>query len=838
MKKTLLLLATILSFAACQNDPMTEVVGGVNGPVTLTVTLDNTRTALGDKVGDNYPLCWSEGDKIVVNGVESASADIDKIDTRKASFTVQEPVNSPYHITYPYCEATTASQPKVNFPAEQTYTEGPFSEGCAPMCGYLAEKGVNVELKHLSGIMRFPIKAEIEGVALSKIVVTSSSAKLSGDFNVNCQSATLVAAEGAQNSVTYNLPSNFALSTTSEQVVYIALPAVAVESCIVEIVDTEERVMTLAWKGGTIKPGIVREFKTIPYKPNNSASLDPFEVEEDMIITASACGYVKDTNGNPIPGVAVTDGFSVVSTDSNGFYELDTSKDAWFIYVTVPAEYEIPVENNQPAFYQKYDKDRNCYDFTLKPLEGGKEQKFALFVFGDPQVSNTTHLQRLKEQIAPCVKEHASTLQSQGVPCYGMTLGDLISNVDGNDVSYLRDDVYDSFSVANTGMPVFHVMGNHDHTFFDSNRPIYADHRSSTWQLKAQRAHEEIFGPVNFSFERGDMHIISMRNVWYTYNYTSSKIYHSLLDEHLEWLRQDLALVPKDKTVILCVHIQFQDYDKSNFPQVRELINGYKEAHIMSGHTHLIQHIKGASPNHPNIFEHNMGALCGAWWTSHMCGDGSPAGYGVFIGEGTTFTDWYHLGYSNTSKYRSHQMRLYRGNDITGAAIPADPNQNSQKTKGYFAFNFDEDVLLANVYMADSEWSVKVYEDGEYSGEMEHISVENGILTDAAYYSRPRIFRNSAADILMIGDGSLENPFRAPDDLPTAGDIYASGYINGVRGYQDFHTGSNSQCYHMYMYKLKKGDFSKVRVEATDRFGHVYTETKVTKGTDYSLIKY
>ena len=578
-----------------------------------------------------------------------------------------------------------------------------------------------------------------------------------------------------------------------------------------------------------------REFKTITYKRGSIASLDSFEVEEDMIITASACGYVTDTEGNPIEGVAVSDGFSIVTTDSNGHYELDASSDTWYIYISVPAEYEIPInpENNQPAFYQKYESGKYRYDFTLKPLAGGKEEKFALFVFGDPQVGNDTHVTRLRTKITPLVKEHAETWQSEGVPCYGITLGDLIANGDGEDRSYLRKYVFDNFSVANIGMPVFHVMGNHDHTYYNSNTPLKADDRSSTWQLKAQRAHEEVFGPVNFSFNRGDMHIISMRNVWYTYAYTSTKIYHNLLDEHLEWLKQDLALVPKDKTVVLCVHIQFQDYDKSNFSQVRDLINGYEEAHIMSGHTHHIQHIKGASSEHPNIFEHNMGAVCGAWWTSYMCGDGSPAGYGVFVGEGTTFTDWYQMGYSPITKYRSHQMRLYRGDDYTGAEISG---QNPYGTKGYYKFNFDEDVLLANVYMADTEWRVKVYENGEYSGDMTHISPPD-VLSDEIYYSRPRIFSASGySGVLMEGDGSYDNPFCSP--VPTAGDIYASGYVNGIRGYQDFTIGTNSQCYHMYMYKLKNKDFNNIKVVAIDRFGNEYTETKVTRGTDYSSIKY
>ena len=65
-------------------------------------------------------------------------------------------------------------------------------------------------------------------------------------------------------------------------------------------------------------------------------------------------------------------------------------------------------------------------------------------------------------------------------------------------------------------------------------------------------------------------------------------------------------------------------------------------------------------------------------------------------------------------------MRLYRGDAVTGAAMPSAPGttDNPDGVKGFYKFNFAENVLLANVYNADSKWSVKVYEDGLYSGDM------------------------------------------------------------------------------------------------------------------------
>ena len=827
-------------FIGCQADDITDKKMDPEGVTSLTVSLIETRTMLGDRRDNGrYPTYWSQGDCIVVNGVTSEEAEINSEAPHKATFKFDEVVDYPYNITYPYCESTSTDSPKVYFPSEQSYVDNTFSEGCAPMCGYVARRGDNIELKHLAGLLRFSIKAESEGVKLSKVVITSTSgAKLSGHFVVNCKNTTIVAEDSALNSVTYLLPTNFALSTTDERVIYISLPAVETGVCSLEFIDSNGDKMVFGWNSKSIKAGVVREFATISYVAGNVASLDGFEEEDDVIITNSACGYVRDEEGNPIEGVAVSDGFTIVTTKSDGYYELDASSDTWYIYITVPAEYEIPIKDDQPGFYQKYEPRKYRYDFTLQRLAEGKEKKFALFVLGDPQVADQKGMNRLRDEALPAIKAHSIALKAQGIPCYGITLGDLISNNNSADRSSWRDDVFDCFAYSNAGMPVFHVMGNHDHTYFNAMNPLIADHRSSTIELKAQRAHEEVFGPVNFSFDRGDMHIISMRNVMYNRNDDcSAGLRRAFLKEQYEWLKQDLALVPKDKSVILCVHIPFQDGGGSYVDMTRDLINRYKEAHIMSGHSHLIQAIEGAKQK--NIYEHNMGALCGAWWTSYMCGDGSPSGFGVFVSEGTTFTDWYHLGYDAISKNRSHQMRLYRGNALTGTAISG---TNSNATKGYYAFNFDEDILLANVYMADSKWTVKVYEDGVYSGDMTHISLST-ILTDEDYYARPKIYLSEATTPsadgkgygYMIGDGSIENPYIST--VPTAGDIYASGYINGVRGYADHTIGSNSQCYHMYMYKLKNKE-AQIKVEATDRFGNIYSETKITKGTDYSSILY
>ena len=814
------LVAFALSVAGCTT-PSAEDGGTIaNGKITsLTLSIQSTRTSLGEKVDDTYPVFWSEGDRIAINGTASDEAVISAESKAVATFNVNAVLDTPYHITYPYSEGVS---PKVVFPAEQVYTEGTFAQGCAPMCGYSASNSNDVKLNHLAGILRFPVKASSEGVMLDKVVVTSHNGEeISGEFEVDCAAATIAASTNASNSIIYSLPDNFTLSTSKESIFHITLPAVEVGQCSIEFVEPSGKKMTALWDGNSVKAGIVKEFKTITYKQGATGTLHPMDSEEDYLIVYYPIveGYVKDTSGNPISDVAVSDGFSVVATNSQGYYKIENvTKDCRYIYISIPAEYEVPInEFGQPHFYKPYPDHTNRYDFTLTPLAGGKEKKFALFTFGDPQVSAESRYVRFKNEAVPGIRKHCDEVKASGLPCYGITLGDIISNGNSTNSSEYRDDMRNDFAVSSVGLPVFQVMGNHDNTYFGSKQPIYADERSSTFELAAQRAHEDMFGPINYSFNRGDTHIIGMRDIVYTVNNTPSSYEPGFLDEQIEWLKQDLALVPKDKNVVLCVHIPLNNRDTYHIQEVLALLNTYKEAHIMSGHTHVVnlyyEH-KVLGTGYDNVYEHNVGAICGAWWTTNMCGDGAPCGFGVFVGEGNTFSDWYYTGYHEGMNTRDHQMRLYRGNAVTGGEISGD---NTYGTKGYYAFNFAEDVLLANVYFADSQWTIKVYEDDVYSGNMTLI---------------PQALRSTLSS--MTGDGSKANPFKSA--RTTSSDMYYTGLALGVLGREEATTGTRQACYHMYQYKLKNKN-AKIKVVATDRFGNKYTEEKITEGTDYSLTK-
>ena len=316
MKKFSLILAIVAIFAVgCQTDNTSDNAVNVGDGTTLTISLPRTRTSLGEKVGDTYPIYWSEGDKIVVNGTLSNEVQINAENRASASFYFSNTVLShPYHITYPYCESTSAEQAVVEFPAEQEYTEGTFAPNCAPMCGYAEKKSATITLKHLASVLRIPVKAKFDGAALEKVVLTAENS-VTGEYNVDCQNAAIIATESVGNVVTYTLPVNFALSSSTESVLHIVLPAVEVGACTIEFIEKGGEKMVATWAPSTsLSKGVVREFKTVTYAPKTTTVLTSFEAvaDEFEIFYENIKGYVRYADGSPIAGVAMSDGFQVV----------------------------------------------------------------------------------------------------------------------------------------------------------------------------------------------------------------------------------------------------------------------------------------------------------------------------------------------------------------------------------------------------------------------------------------------------------------------------------------------------------------------------------------------
>lgn len=464
-------------------------------------------------------------------------------------------------------------------------------------------------------------------------------------------------------------------------------------------------------------------------------------------------GYVLDTDQNPVPGVVVSDGYTCVATDQAGMYAFSRNGAARFVSYSLPAEFEVAISNltGLPLFHAPLREGVGRYDFTLKRLPQA-ETKFTLFCIGDPQVNDMDHVYRFKQETVADISAYAS---KSAEPVYAIALGDLVNNKWD-----LIPNMVFAMQQSKVGMPVFQTVGNHDHNYNMKD------------EASALRTYETYCGPTAYSFNRGDVHIVSMDNVLHKLE-ASDSYDGGLTAEQFAWLKQDLSFVPKEKMVIFCVHIPFRGGSASGgsnmntdkyYHEVLELLSEYASAAIMSAHTHSnINYIH--TVNGKEIYEHVTGTTCGAWWKSTVCTEGTPNGYGVYSVDGASIKKWI---YKPVKYDENFQIRLYRGSD-----------KFSGGDKTYSFSKSAKGQIVANIWNADPAWTVNVFEDGALSGKM------------AAY---------SDKDAWTVA--------------------YHVGVLGGSSSY-------NKTTDHLYYYTLKNPD-AKVRIEAVDRFGRKFVQDEFT----------
>ncbi len=424
-------------------------------------------------------------------------------------------------------------------------------------------------------------------------------------------------------------------------------------------------------------------------------------------------GTLADEQGQPMPRVVVSDGYSCTLTDSMGRYHLRRNARARFVYYTVPDYCEVPTHtptDHTACFYQPLVKGLDTYDFTLRRLRGGREMRYRLVVFGDPQVTTshnpyytgpndnritTTDLQRFTSETMADVK----TLLGQWPAderVYAISMGDDVQYYGGYSNGLERQM---RAALGDSPMTVFSVIGNHD----QDGRQLYRQKWEDSW------------GPTDYSFDRGDEHFVCFNNVLF-----ARKGYFQpgeLTSAQMEWLRQDLALADHRRKVVLCYHVPLTfgntphggatplaiatesgHYSSSVLTRILQLLEPFEGGfELFCGHTHFaINHeirYRGR-----NILEHCHAAACGNIWQSNINICGTPNGYYVYTFGGTAITDCF---YKPTGWDRQRQMTLFGADtDFNGESYAAD-----------WDLPRDKGVIVANIFNADSRWTVTATED-------------------------------------------------------------------------------------------------------------------------------
>ena len=235
------------------------------GGTEIVLSLEESRTQLGVKADGLYPVYWSEGDKISVNGVESSEAVIGS-NPATATFAVNV-VADKLCVAYP-----AAAEGEVLFAEKQNHVvEGnTFANGVAAMYGVGTSEGA-IKLNHLTGVLKIGVTGS---AVLSKAQIsTIDRAPIAGAFDIDFESGELTATATSKDVIEYSFGEGLQLSGEA-QYIHVAVPAGKYDELYITLYEkgNSGNIMYATVKAGDAKPlvaGNVREFSgSILYAPN------------------------------------------------------------------------------------------------------------------------------------------------------------------------------------------------------------------------------------------------------------------------------------------------------------------------------------------------------------------------------------------------------------------------------------------------------------------------------------------------------------------------------------------------------------------------------------------
>lgn len=424
-------------------------------------------------------------------------------------------------------------------------------------------------------------------------------------------------------------------------------------------------------------------------------------------------GLVTDAvTGRPIQGVPVTDGYTFTVTDRNGQYAFKGNSKTRSVYISIPAEYEIPLDRDHHATYYKNGDFSNTGElyinnFQLTPRSTVSD-KFTLAVAADTHVSSDSDLEKFKGRSLP---DMISTLNSYCVgeytDCITIFVGDQLT--DNMSMVQKFKEALSGKTINGRKHTFLTCIGNHD---FDAE---YITNNSLTVDsYNASKTFVENFGPTDYSLNIGKAHIVVMNNMMVNaVSESSVQFKQGFTQDQVDWLKADLSLVknPQDKVVILCVHCPILNNDYLNYSVVKDHLAKFNEAHIVSGHSHCIKNFKHAksSVGGNQIYEHNLQMMGGMWWKTNLSVDGSPAGFGLMKFSGKNL---YESVNKTTGAGLDFQMRVYNGS-ATYNSFTANAGGSSLHYSGSYNWGDLKGKFVARVWNADADnWTVEFVKDG------------------------------------------------------------------------------------------------------------------------------
>ena len=370
----------------------------------------------------------------------------------------------------------------------------------------------------------------------------------------------------------------------------------------------------------------------------------------------------------PLADVIVTDGSAFTTTDAAGRFKFEIASDASFVYVVTPSGYTADFSSGAPQFYAPA-PGRKRFDFDL--IRTYDTDDYTLFSVSDPQFKTEGQFDLF------CGKPLEDLIaQARYYGAFSNTVGIALGDICWDSLPLLEPYKKE---IARTGIPFYAVIGNHDH-----NKDLEGD-------LACSADFEAAFGPANYAFFLGPDLVICLDNIIYE---GDKKYIEGYAPHVLDFVQGLLSFIPEGTHLYIAQHSPMYRWTtRQDIPGAKRLLSwlqGYR-VDFLSGHTHYQNNLTYT----PAIMEHNAPSICGAWWDTEFCRDGTPRGYEIF-------TYW-----DGALEWVMHPVDY--DDDFQVEVFPIG------------ASRVHPDVVVANVWDYDPKWTVEWEQDGVPMGPMREI---------------------------------------------------------------------------------------------------------------------
>ncbi len=360
---------------------------------------------------------------------------------------------------------------------------------------------------------------------------------------------------------------------------------------------------------------------------------------------------VRDLDDPPVAGALVSNQREVTVTDGSGRWALPAYPEM-VTFVTAPRGYRVPVDSlNLPQFYHVHRPTGSprlrfegvaptgqlpeVIEFPLELAPASSNGLVRAAMLADPQTANDSELSWSRDRIL-------APLSAEKEVDVAFVLGDIMNDNLALFPRYIRLN-------AKTGIPTFHVVGNHDLNF-DAPERRYATETFVRW-----------FGPSWYSVRMDDVVFIALNNVFYegkSYD-ERGKFRGHLGAEQLEWLEETLSHIPPRDRLVFMAHVPFSFFGSDNpgimtddVAELYKLLEQRPNVLFLAGHTHTTEHqilkrtdgwYGAEGTQHVNVT-----AASGGWWTGPIASDGipmatqrdgGPHGYHLFEFQGGSYRE-------------------------------------------------------------------------------------------------------------------------------------------------------------------------------------------------------